>query len=193
MKVVIIEDHLIMRDVLRRICEENLCDADIGEANNGSDAVELVSRSRPDLILLDLVLPKLDGFEVLSRIRSLGGCTPQVLLISGFLDAYSAYRIQRANVQGFVDKRTSSVTTIRDAVVAVAEGRSFFSETFNATWARLRLDPHAFYKLLTDQERRVLLLIGELISDNAIARRLRISVRTVETHRCANYQIIDTR
>ena len=111
-RIVIIEDHLMFREVLRKICEVELRHQVVGEADDGRKAVQVVQATRPDLVLLDLHLPNLDGFGVIEEIRK---SVPEVmvLILSSHCDDYTIYRAERANIQGFVDKNTNSVAALR--------------------------------------------------------------------------------
>lgn len=182
MRIVIIEDHLMFREVLRRICEVDLRHHVVGEADDGRRAVDVVAAAKPDLVLLDLHLPNLDGFGVVEEIRKI---LPDVLVLvlSSHCDDYTVYRAERANIQGFVDKNTNSVAALKNAISAVAAGRNVFSEAFKRVRAKRHSDPRAFDKLLGNREREVLALVGLSLRDADIAHKLEISEQTVSTHR----------
>ncbi len=172
----------MFREVLRKVCGAELGHEVVGEAEDGKRAVEVVAQTRPDLVLLDLHLPSLDGFGVVEEIRKRA---PQVkiLVLSSHCDEYTVYRSERAHVQGFVDKNTNSVATLKEAIGAIADGKVWFSPAFaKAKAARLR-DPRSFDKLLTQRERDVLALVGLPLSDGEIAAELGIAAETVEKHR----------
>jgi DNA-binding NarL/FixJ family response regulator len=181
-RIVIIEDHLMFREVLRRICEVELRLLVVGEADDGKRAVEVVNTAKPDMVLLDLHLPNLDGFGVIEEIRR---SLPEVLILvlSSHCDDYTVFRVERANIQGFVDKNTNSVAGLKQAISAVAAGRSSFSEAYRRVRAKRHSDPHAFDKLLGNRERTVLALVAQSLRDSEIAERLAISEQTVSTHR----------
>jgi len=172
----------MFREVLRKVCAHDLGHEVVGEAGDGLEAVTVVERTSPELVLLDLHLPRLDGFGVVEAIRRL---LPKVkiLVLSSHCDEYTVYRAEHARVQGFVDKNTNSVEALKMAITTVSQGRVYFSQAFtNTKNARLR-DPHSFDKLLTERERAVLALVGEPLSDGEVAARLEISEQTVEKHR----------
>jgi DNA-binding NarL/FixJ family response regulator len=180
-RIVIVEDHLMFREVLRKVCSD-LRHQVVGEAEDGQRAVELVSATMADLVLLDLHLPKLDGFGVVEAIRKIAPDT-RFLILSSHCDEYTVFRAERARVQGFVDKNTNSVASLKQAISAVAKGRSSFSEAFLRAKAARFKDPRSFDKLLTERERTVLALVGEALTDGEIALRLQIAQETVEKHR----------
>jgi DNA-binding NarL/FixJ family response regulator len=93
------------------------------------------------------------------------------------------FRAEKARVQGFVDKNTNTVETLKRAIGAVGEGRVYFSEAFREAKLARHEDPLAFDKVLTDRERVILTLIGQPMTHDEVAARLKISSETVEKHR----------
>ena len=182
MRIVIVEDHRLFREVLRKVCVQELRHPVVGEAGDGPAAVELIQRTKPDLVLLDLHLPGLDGFGVLA---ALAPARPglRVVILSSHCDDYTVYRAERAHVHGFVDKNTNTVATLSAAVTAVGEGNTWFSPEFIRRRAARQADPHSFDKVLTDRECGVLALLGEPLSQPEIATRLGVAPETVEKHR----------
>lgn len=172
----------MFREVLRKVCTHDLKHEVVGEAGDGRRGVELVVRTSPDLVLLDLHLPNLDGFGVVDALRRVKPRIP-ILVLSSHCDDYTVFRAEHARVQGFVDKNTSAVAALKKAITAVSEGRVYFSEAFKRLKAARHRDPQSFDKLLTERERSVLALLGEPLSDGETAGRLGISKETVEKHR----------
>jgi two-component system response regulator NreC len=181
-RIVIVEDHLMFREVLKKVCVEDLRHDVVGEAEDGERAIQVVATTHPDLVLLDLHLPSLDGFGVVEAIRKV---TPQVkvLILSSHCDSYTVYRSERAHVQGFVDKNTNSVAMLKAAIGAVAQGKVWFSDVFLKVKAARHRDPASFDKLLTRRERAVLILVGLPLTDAEISAELDIAEETVEKHR----------
>jgi DNA-binding NarL/FixJ family response regulator len=142
----------------------------------------LVTKTRPELVLLDLHLPSLDGFGVVEAIRKIDRKV-RVLVLSSHCDEYTVFQAERVRVQGFVDKNTNSVATLKEAIGEISRGHVWFSPAFLRVKAARHRDPQSFDKLLTDRERAVLTLIGELLTDPEIAQRLEIAPETVEKHR----------
>lgn len=181
-RIVIVEDHLMFREVLRKVCGHDLHHEVVGEAADGNLAVDVVRTTRPQLVLLDLHLPGLDGFEVIARIRQI---VPDllILVLSSHCDDYTVFRAERANVQGFVDKNTNSVASLKQAISLVADGKTSFSEAFKRIRAERLANPQSFDKILGNREREVLALVAQSLRDSEIAERLNISEQTVSTHR----------
>lgn len=181
-KIVIVEDHVMFREVLRKVCEKELRLKVVGEAGDGRDAATIVAQTQPDLVLLDLHLPNLDGFGVAEQIRIVAP-DARILVLSSHCDEFTVFRAERVRVHGFVDKNTNSVATLKEAIGTVAKGGAWFSEAFQRFKAMRIKDPLSFDKLLTKRERAIVGLIGEPLNDEQIAQRLEISVETVEKHR----------
>lgn len=172
----------MFREVLRKVCTDELKHEVVGEAADGRRAVELVAAQRPDLVLLDLHLPGLDGFGVVAEIRKQAP-ELRILVLSSHCDEFTVFQAERARVNGFVDKNTNTVATLKKAIDSVGAGRVWFSETFLKVKAARHRDPSSFDKLLTDRERSILALLGAPMSDQEVAVRLAISQETVEKHR----------
>jgi DNA-binding NarL/FixJ family response regulator len=181
-RIVIVEDHLMFREVLRKICADDLKLEVVGEVGDGAQAVGVVAEAAPDLVLLDLHLPSLDGFGVVEAIREKAPHL-KILVLSSHCDEYTVFRSERARVQGFVDKNTNSVAMLKAAIHAVAEGKIWFSEAFMKAKSTRLQDPLSFDKLLTERERAVLTLVGLPLTDAEISKELSISEETVEKHR----------
>ncbi len=181
-RIVIVEDHLMFREVLRKVCAIELRHEVVGEAGDGPSAIEVVKKTRPDMVLLDLHLPGLDGFQVAESIRQLAPAI-RILVLSSHCDEYTVFRAEQAHVQGFVDKNTNSVAMLKEAISAVAAGRVSFSDAFMRAKTLRHRDPQSFDKILTVRERAVLSLIGAPLADEEIGRRLQIATETVEKHR----------
>jgi len=181
-RIVIVEDHLMFREVLRKVCAAELGHEVVGEADHGERAIELITQVTPDLVLLDLHLPGVDGFGVAEEIRR-NAPLVKILILSSHCDEYAVFRAEQLRVQGFVDKNTNSVETLKQAITAIVEGRTWFSDLFLRAKAARRRDPLAFDKILTERERSILILIGVPLSDVEIAHEIGIAEDTVAKHR----------
>jgi two-component system response regulator NreC len=189
-RIVIVEDHLMFREVLRKLCEAELGHSVVAEAGNGLRAIDAVKTAKPDLVLLDLHLPGADGFEVVSEIRKT--CPEiRVLVLSSHCDEFTVLRAEECEVQGFVDKNTNDIATLTKAIATVAKGEKWFSPAFVRLQTARRKDPYAFDKLLTDRERDIAMLLSGALTDAEIAERLRISAETVAKHRLTIFRKLD--
>lgn len=181
-RIVVVEDHLMFRDVIRKACEVRFGHEVIGETGSGVKAVEMILELKPDAVILDLSLPDMDGFNVVDRVsKSLPGL--RILVVSSHCDDYTLFRVEKSGVHGFVDKNSNTVETLHEALVAVEAGRIYYSSAFQSAKKARRADPASFTKILSDRERAVLSLIGQGLSDSEIGHRLEVSHRTAQTHR----------
>ncbi|HYP16059.1 MAG TPA: response regulator transcription factor [Opitutus sp.] len=182
MKIVIVEDHLMFRDVIRKICVSQFGHMVVGETDSGLRAVELILNEKPDVVILDLSLPDMDGFNVVDRVFSAMPAL-RFLVLSSHCDDYTLFRVEKSGVHGFIDKNSNTVETLQEALTAIADGRIYFSAAFQAAKLARRTDPRSFTKVLSEWERAILSLIGQGLSDEEIGERLNLSHRTVQTHR----------
>lgn len=182
MKIAIIEDHAIIRELLATVCQREfgyeVCVSE-GLGRPGADAIKC---NRPDMVILDLMLPDIDGFEVAQSIRS-SGYSPRIVAISVRCDPYTTYRIERGRFHGFLDKRTTLSDELRHALSAIHSGRRYFSASFLEIQSGRKRDPQAFDKVLTSRQHAILALIGELFDDSAIAAQFGVTVHAIEKQR----------
>jgi DNA-binding NarL/FixJ family response regulator len=182
MKIVIVEDERLFRDVLRKACTADLGHEVVGEAGTGKEALSVVPSALPDLLVLDIHLPDMDGLEVLRSLRRKRALI-KTLVISSYFDEYTLCRIEQASVQGFIDKSTNTVAELSLAITAIEGGSTYFPKPFKEARRAHSRNPVAFDKVLTDREQTILGLVGEPLSDAEIAEQLRLSPETVEKHR----------
>ena len=172
----------MFREVIRKVCVDEFGHEVVAEAVDGPAAIRTALTTQPDLVLLDLNLPGLDGFAVLESIRK-ARCPTKVIAFSSARGDYVVFRIEKAGFDGFVDKGTDSLDQLRKAIEHVANGKRFFSESYLlAREARLK-NPQSFDKVLSDRERECLGLIGGSYSPDEIAERMGVTRRTVDTFR----------
>ena len=181
LSIVIVEDHSLMREVFNKACSE-FGHKVVGSVGTGTEAVAIVLSQQPQLLILDLSLPDLDGFAVMETIRG-RGYHPRTLAVSSHCDTNTVWRIEKAEFDGFIDKRTAIMRDLCDALVALSLGRKYFSDTFTAARRQRHHDPLAFNKILSSRQQAILSLIGELLPDGEIAERMEITRQTAEKHR----------
>ncbi|HTH49753.1 MAG TPA: response regulator transcription factor [Candidatus Limnocylindria bacterium] len=178
----IVEDHLMFREVIRLVCDDEPGIHVVGEAATGPEGMKLILETKPDIAIMDISLPGMDGLtvaeRVLQRLPNLG-----ILVLSSFCDDYTLYKVERLRVKGFVDKNSNSIAILKQALAAIREGRSYFSAVFHAVKKARLANPRSFDKMLSESEQTILSLIGHGHSDAEIARRLKISPLTAQTHR----------
>jgi DNA-binding NarL/FixJ family response regulator len=181
MKVVIVEDQQLICDLLRKTCTD-LGHKVLAAVATASEAVSAITNNSPDAVILDLILPDLDGFAVVEAIRE-RRIAARILVCSVRCDTHSIRRIEQLGLDGYIDKSRSMISDLGLALAALSSGQRFFSASFREESLRIRRDPEAFEKLLTNRQQRVLALIGELLTDAEIALRLGVSRYTAEKHR----------
>jgi len=172
----------MFRDVIRKTCIQQFGHTVVGETHSGIQAVELILKLKPDAVILDLSLPDMDGFNVADRVFA---ALPhlRILVLSAHCDDYTLFRVEKSGVHGFIDKYSNTVEALRDALISIDAGRTYFSVAFQAAKLARRNDPRSFTKVLTEWERAILSLIGQGLNDEEIGSRLNLSPRTVQTHR----------
>jgi DNA-binding NarL/FixJ family response regulator len=180
-RIVIVEDHLMFREFLRTFCVKELGARVAGVAGSGRDAMNVIRKNQPNYLLLDINLPDGDGFEVAQYTKERWPSI-RVLMLSSHCDDYTLFRVEQSGADGFVDKGTQSVNMLGRAFAALSRGEKFYSKTYLDA-QRARMSDQHFSKILSEQERAVLTLIGQSLSDEEIAERLGISPTTAQTHR----------
>ncbi len=184
--IILADDHQILRQGLRKLLEEEPGFHIIGETGDGIEATQLVERLKPDILVVDMIMPGLNGLDVIRSVRQRSEYTRIIVLSMHANEAYVVEAL-RQGASGYLLKESSSTELIR-AVREVVAGRRYLTaalaertlDTYAEQVGRTISDP---YDLLTERERQVLHLAAEGQSNAEIAERLSIGVRTVETHR----------
>jgi DNA-binding NarL/FixJ family response regulator len=190
-RVVIADDQALVRTGFRMILAEADDIEVVGEAADGGDAVQVTAAARPDVVLMDVRMPGMDGIAATRRIRAAAGdaATPRVLILTTFdLDDY-VFSGLRAGASGFMLKDAlaadllSAVRAVAsgEAVVAPTATRRLIERFIGEMPGENRPDPSVF-DILTEREREVLTLIARGLSNGDIAARLFLSEGTVKTH-----------
>jgi len=184
---VLVDDHKLIRQCIRCLLQSEGDIAIVGEAQNGRQAVEMVLRLRPDVVVMDIAMPLLNGIEATRQILEAAPQT-HVVIMSGHDDEEYVERVSDLGAEGYVLKQ-SSVDDLAAAIRTVGAGKTFVSVSISP---RLRDRIEAKRPppgeapertKLTCREAEVLQLIAEGKSNKGMAHELRISVKTVEKHR----------
>ena len=186
-RILLADDHTIIRSGLRLLLEQQPDFKVVAEANDGREAVQLVSKHHPEVAILDIGMPQLNGIEATRQIVSASPET-QVLILSMHSDEGYVLRALKAGARAYILKNSAEADLIR-AVRSVAEGKSFFSPVIS----KMLLEDYVrqvrekevedSYDLLTPREREILQLLAEGRTNKEVANVLGLSLHTVETHR----------
>jgi DNA-binding NarL/FixJ family response regulator len=187
-RVALIDDQPLIRTGLRVLIADTPDLEVVGEAGNGAEAVALVTRLRPDVAVMDIRMPGMDGIEATRRITADPESRTHVLVLTTFDDDDYVYGALRTGASGFLVK-DMQLETILDAIRVVAAGDALIApritrrliEDFAARPAPTTTH-RAVIDGITDREREVLVLVGGGLSNTEIAERLCISVATAKAH-----------
>jgi len=182
--VFLADDQTVLRDGLRSLLEADPDLTVVGEAGNGSDAVREIERLQPDVAVLDISMPELNGIDAAQIVRERCPGT-KVLMLSVASDGESIYRALQAGAAGYLLK-SSAGREVAQAVRAVHLGKHFFSDQITAAIVKgygSALEEKSPTASLSRRERQILLFLAEGRSAPEIARQLSLSPRTVETYR----------
>lgn len=183
-KVVIIEDQTAIRDMLEMVLRAESNFSIVGATGEGHNALELCLKTSPDLVILDIMLPGMNGVEVLRRLQKQLPAT-RCLIFSGYQNVNLVKEIVRAGAHGFVEK-TAPLVELKKGINLVAEGGSYFGPVVASLLRDAVLSPNSDRStsdLLTRREREVLQLIAESYSTKQVAAKLGVSIKTADNHR----------
>jgi two-component system, NarL family, response regulator NreC len=186
-RIFLADDHTVMRGGIRLVLERQPDLHVVGEASDGRETVNAVERLHPDVVVMDIAMPNLNGIEATRQILA-NGVAVSIVVLSMHSDEEYVLRALKAGARGYLLKESAEADLIA-AVRAVISGKSFFSPAVS----RLLVEDYVrqlqdrdiedSYELLTTRERETLQLVAEGKSNKDIANLLNLSVYTVETHR----------
>ena len=181
------DDHKLIRAGLRLVVDQQPDLSVVGEADDGRQAVELAKSLKPDVVVMDIGMPNLNGIEAARQIRDIRP-DAAVVMLSMHSDEGYVLRALGAGARAYLLK-DSATTDLVQAIHAVVEGKSFFSPAVSKVLLQdymrklRRSGAEDSYDLLSPREREVLQLVAEGKSNKEVASLLNLSVYTVETHR----------
>jgi DNA-binding NarL/FixJ family response regulator len=187
-RIVLVDDHAVIRQALRMLLESQAELEVVADVENGREAVTAVEKLQPDVVLMDVVMPGLNGLEATRQIRRSCPAT-RVVMLSGFVDEDQLLDSIRSGASGYIIKK-SDVSELVLAIQTVHRGNSYFSSALSegfdlaeVLYQAKRSDQRNGVDALTSREREVLQLIAEGSTNQGIANELFISVKTVEAHK----------
>jgi two-component system, NarL family, response regulator NreC len=193
-KVLLADDHAILREGLRMVLDAQPQIAVVGEAEDGRQAVEMAEHLHPDVVVMDIAMPNLNGLEATRQIKRR---FPEIRVVILTMHENHQYLMQivKAGATGAVLKRSAG-TELLTAIRAASHGESYFSPSIAKMMLedyRVRLDRDHVDdpEVLTEREREVLQLVAEGKSNQEIADALVVSIKTVQTHRAHIMEKLD--
>lgn len=185
-KVLLADDHAILREGLRMVLDAQPQIKVVGEADDGREAVEMAESLHPDVVVMDIAMPNLNGLEATRQIKRRH---PEIKVVILTMHENQQYLMQivKAGATGAVLKRSAG-TELLTAINAAAHGQSYFSPAIASMMLedyRVRLNENGVDNpdVLTEREREVLQLVAEGKTNQEIAEDLVLSIKTVQTHR----------
>lgn len=184
-RILIADDHPVFRYGLRMLLQAESLFEVVGEATTGQEAIDQVVALQPDVTLMDLNMPEINGIEATRRILTLAPQT-KILVLTMFDDDDSVFAAMRAGARGYILKGAEGDETVR-AIHVVSSGEAIFSPAIAQRlmhyFGERRPTPATqAFPQLTEREREVLTLIGQGYTNNAIAEQLALSPKTIRNH-----------
>lgn len=186
-RVIVADDHHLVRAGIRALLDRTEDIVVVGEASDGREALDLVAREQPDVVVVDVTMPEVNGIEAAEELRKQGGETA-VVVLTMHADPALFRRAVEAGVHGYVLKGSIADDLILAVRTAHRRGTYFAPELSESAGPDTRKTTPS---RLTPRETEVLQLISEGLTNKAIARQLAISIKTVERHRTAVMRKLD--
>jgi DNA-binding NarL/FixJ family response regulator len=186
--VLLAEDHAVVRQGLRSLLSAEPDIEVVGEAGNGRQAIQMARELRPDVVVMDIAMPLLNGLEATCQIIG-DGIPTRVLILSSYADDEYVHQLTEAGASGYLVKQTAAIDLIK-AVREIARGNAYFSPSILKRLLELYRESSAKGRLLrrrseylTSRENEVLQMVAEGHVNKQIAAVLNLSIKTVEKHR----------
>jgi len=186
--VLLAEDHVVVRQGLRSLLSAEADIEVVGEAGNGRQAVRMAQELRPDVVVMDIAMPMLNGLEATSQIVA-NDIPTKVLILSSYADDEYVHQLTEAGASGYLIKQSAASELIK-AVREIAKGNAYFSPSILKRLLDLYRESYVKGRLvgrgnehLTSREREVLQMVAEGQVNKQIASTLNLSIKTVEKHR----------
>ena len=191
--VLIVDDHALVRMGIKRLLEDTQDIQVIGEAQNGEEALHMVQLHRPDIILLDMKMPGIDGWEVIRRLKA-SSASSKIIAVSALSVEPLPSRVLQMGAMGYLSKE-ASIEEMTGAIRKVHRGERYMSAQLAQNLAIQRLDPvsQTPFEVLTEREMQVMLLITSGINVPEISKRLFLSTKTVNSYRYRMFEKLNVK
>lgn len=182
-KVLIVDDHALVRMGIRRLLEDTHDISVMGEAQNGEEALAMVKCHRPDVILLDMKMPGIDGWEVIRRLKT-SSAKSKIIAVSALSAEPLPTRVLQLGAMGYLSKE-SSIEEMTGAIRKVHQGERYLSAQLAQQLAIKSLDPvsETPFEQLSEREMQVMLMITSGLPVPEISKRLFLSTKTINCYR----------
>ena len=188
--VLVVDDHQIFRDGIVSLFSDVESIKIVDVASNGEEALSRLQYSRPDVMLLDISMPGKSGIDVISEAKAvLPGL--KILILSMHTGEDYIFKAVRAGASGFLAKQSTSKPELINAITAIVEGREYYNESIAVVMQQnyinkaRSIDNQVIdkYNQLSNREKEILMLVLEGLTNNEIASKTYVNIRTVETHK----------
>lgn len=187
-RIVLADDHAVLRSGLKALLNSSPQFEVIGEAENGLEAITMVEKLQPTVLLLDLSMPDMNGMDCIKEIRSRGLTCP-ILVLTMYDDAEYITEVMRSGANGYVLKKSAD-TELIECIIKIHTGKKYLNESLSQslltniahTWSDSP-DHQSPYTLLSTREREVLRFLAHGHTNTEIATRLSLSPKTIDTYR----------
>jgi two-component system response regulator NreC len=199
-KAILVDDHRIFRDGIVSLFSDTTAIKIIDVASNAEEALKKIAFSKPDIVILDISMPDASGIDIIDKIHEIDE-NIKVLILSMHTSEDYVFKAIRAGASGYLAKQNTSKTELINAIQQINEGYEYFSESISRVMQshfvkkarRVDQDVQDKYRLLSNREKELLKLVLEGLSNQEIASRLFVNIRTVETHKTNILQKLDVR
>ena len=193
MRIMLVDDHEIVRQGIRSLIETCPDWTVCVEASDGQEALKLAEEFRPDLVVLDVSMPKMTGLDVIVQLKKLLPDT-EILVLTMHDSERMVAQVLRAGARGYLVKSETGDELLK-ALTAVSRHRTYFSPSVSETLLKFYCDAESGqqHEQLTPRQRQIVKLVAEGNTNKHIAQILKISIKTVETHRSQAMERIGAR
>jgi Response regulator containing a CheY-like receiver domain and an HTH DNA-binding domain len=180
-RTLLIEDHRLFLNLLANHIDQSEDFELVGQATDGETGLARYLELTPDLVLMDIVIPKLNGLDLARQILAQHP-RARLLAITSQMDEHTTNLIHQIGFQGYVEKE-QPIEILQEAMLTVAEGGLYFTKLVRENRYKIASDPNAIHKILSPREQEILYWVAEGLTSQNLADQLGLSARTVENHR----------